>query len=187
MAITRIPNHADLAVARLVTQFKGSDSHAALLRAWARQVQELEDAFLALLATIVINTSTADQLDRVGAVIGCPRGSLEDVPYRAFLRAQILANKSSGTTEELIAVLRAILLAYNGNSIVSKRWFPGSLALEAQGDLGDAPTAAIARMLNIARAAGVRLFFEWEPDTTTIRLGISPALGTGTLAGVKGT
>lgn len=187
MTIVQILNHADLARARLVTQFRGSVSLGQMLDVLTAQVQELEGVIFSLLATLAIDGSAGEQLDRIGAVIGIGRAAMTDAQYRAVLHAQILVNRASGTTEELIAVLRAVLRAYEDNAVRTVERYPGAVYFNVVGSIGDAPVDMLVKLLGRARAAGIRTFLQWEvTSSNVIRLGVGPGLGTGRLAGVSG-
>lgn len=103
-----VTDHADEGVALLPRQFRTKEVIAALLRSWLTQAQGLEDT-LWILATRNLDNSEGDALDQIGALLAFPRGELDDVSYRAVLRAIIVARKSSATGEDLHDVTRLLL------------------------------------------------------------------------------
>lgn len=167
---TKITNHAAQARERLATQFRKTVSHAGVLNALGRQVQELEDAFFELLTLMVIASSSGLQLDALGKLLGCPRGNLTDAQFKIYLRGQILLNRSGGTVPQLRALLSTVLSAHNSNLIEGRAYQPAALILWLHNAIGDADPNVLALLLKRARVAGVRGILEWSPadDSGTI-------------------
>ena len=163
MAFAHIANHAAEALGRLACQFKGTRSHAALLNAYSRQVQDIEDAIWGVVATLSIDTSSGAQLDRIGKVVGRPRQNHTDAQYRAYLRAQILLNRSSGTLPELLAMLSTVLAGYGANELIGTTWSPAAIIIQAIGAIGAAEPGLLADLLRKGSDAGVLTVFEWSP------------------------
>lgn len=161
MAIRQITDHATLARARLATQFRGTVSHGAVLDAVSRQVQQIEEAFTDLLTLVVISGSSGMQLDNLGRILGRERAGTTDVAYRAFLRAQILLNRSSGTVPEILGILGLVLSAYNGNAIEGRAYQPAALLMRIRNAIGTLDPTILATLLQRARVAGVRGLLEW--------------------------
>jgi hypothetical protein len=90
---------ADLPIAR-----RGSRWTAAA-RAVGRGVQRLEDAAWSLLVDTGLSSASGAVLDRLGSYVGEPRGPFTDDVYRRFIGARILANRSDGTPEAMLAIL----------------------------------------------------------------------------------
>lgn len=80
-----------------------------VVSAFSNQAQAVEDAVWALVAERYLSTASGAQLDAYGVLLDQPREGLNDADYRAVLRVVILANRSTGNTETLIAILRELL------------------------------------------------------------------------------
>ena len=105
---TYIPNHADLAEAALLYQFRTKANIPALARALASGAQAFEDELFGVIMGTEFSLATGVNLDRWGELVGAKRNGLTDSEYRPFIRGQILANRSSGKTDELIQVFQEI-------------------------------------------------------------------------------
>ncbi len=105
--IGMILDHEARAVADLPIRRRGPRWTAAA-QAIGRAVQRFEDAAFALLLDCGVSGATGGQLDRVGALVGATRGAADDEEYRAFISARILANRSTGTPDELIRILQLV-------------------------------------------------------------------------------
>jgi hypothetical protein len=146
---------------RLASQFRDKPNLLAWVDAYAAQIQELETSGQLLLTITSIDDSEGSQLDVIGGIVGQGRAGETDVVYRLYLKARIRTNRSSGTPEEIYAVLRA-MMPTNSFSIVNS----GTATLVATIEEAiDALTAAVALdFLLDAKDAGVRAILEWQPD-----------------------
>lgn len=123
-----------------------------LLTPWLEQVQELEDAIWSVLS-LTLDTATGDALDQYGAILRAARVGLSDAVYRRLLRGVALAIRSSGTGDELLAVIEAML---PGEDVTLTEYFPASLTVEPA-DAPDIPTSAMHAALRRGVSGGVRL------------------------------
>lgn len=158
---------------RIATQYRGTNVEE-IAGAYAAQIQELENAGQALKLVLRIDPVTDDtashlywvgraaQLDRIGIIVGRERGGASDAIYRLYLRAQIKANKSSGSPPNLFAVFQAML---DGDAEIE--YVPGlnaTMVLRIIAPPLDGEEAAVAlSLLSDAKAAGVRAILEWWP------------------------
>ena len=107
----------DLAAAALPSEFIGKPNILALWRGLAAPVSDYEAALQWMQTAFAIDTSTGVQMDALGQVLGQPRYGgpypigESDADYRVKLRAAILRNRSMGSTEDLIAMVNALLAA----------------------------------------------------------------------------
>jgi len=161
----RIPDHVARGVARLthrwtrpivdtvdgVTATRASRT-VRILTPWLQQVQEIEDAIWSVLA-LTLDTATGDALDQYGAILRAARAGLSDTVYRRLLRGVALAIRSSGTGDELLAVIEAML---PGDVLALTEHFPASLVIEPA-NAPDVPTSAMHAAMKRAVAGGVRL------------------------------
>lgn len=103
--IAMVLDHEARAVADLPSRRRGVRWVAAA-KAIGRAVQRVEDAAFPLLLDRGLSGASGGQLDRVGALVGEERGAADDEAFRAFISARILANRSTGTPDELIRILQ---------------------------------------------------------------------------------
>mgnify|MGYP000078270980 CR=1 FL=1 len=101
--------HVAEGLALVITQLRGKAAFEAVLSSWLTQVQAVEDALWSLYA-LAIDNSSAAALDQLGVILGQPRPvGLGDVPYRKVLHAATIALTSSGTGDELLAAMHALI------------------------------------------------------------------------------
>lgn len=161
-----IPDHQELAVARLTQQFRDGVSVPNLVRALTGGHQALEDAAFAVRASRAIDTAVGAQLDLLGRIVGQPREGRVDDVYRIWIRARVRLNRSSGTPEDLLAVFSSI--TQGSTAIVLEEQFPASFVLRVGSTSIIAP-ADLAALVRLAKAAGVRAIVESATtvDTTS--------------------
>jgi hypothetical protein len=153
--------HAGAAFARLATQFRDKPNLAAVLLAVLPQVQALEDALFQLYSERGIDTAIGAQLDVLGRIVGEARQGKDDETFRTFIRARVLVNRSSGTIPEILAILAA-LLAGQPNDVGLVEYFPAAFVVDMGKFAVSAANASIFwRILQLAKAAGVRAILEW--------------------------
>lgn len=156
-----IVDHPAQAVARLSQQFKTKPLIVALLKSWVTQVQELENALWDLREMRTLSTATGIYLDEIGAIVGQPRNGMDDDTYRVWISARVLVNRSSGTTEQVIGFVKKLV----GESV--EVWldeqYPAAFAIQV-GGIDPAKGVEIARLLQLAKPAGVGAQFQWSRD-----------------------
>jgi hypothetical protein len=67
--------------------------------------QDIETAIEAVYISRYIDQATAAQLDLLGALVGRLRANFADAEYRTLIRAQILVNRSDGTSRALTEII----------------------------------------------------------------------------------
>ena len=103
--LSYIPNHVEIGLGRMIAWLRNSPNLMAFLRLLLEEVQELEDAMIALILERSLNTATGAQLDQYGELVGQLRGGLSDKDYRRFLKVRIRANRSCGQPGTIAWVL----------------------------------------------------------------------------------
>jgi hypothetical protein len=155
MALQRNDKHFYEALVRLVGPFWGRPRIAALLQSYIDPIQALENAAWEVIDARHVDTATGVHLDTLGAIVGQPRFTSDDDTYRNVIRAKIAANRSKGTTDSLIAVVR---LAGDVSSPVQVTHVgPAVVRITLTETVDAAGLSALAFILPKARAAGVRL------------------------------
>lgn len=152
---------------RLYVQFRDAVSW----QAWCNDVlgpqfQDLEDAAQTLLTMLDIEASQGVQLDVIGRLIGQPRNGVDDPTYRLYLSARVLANKSTGTVEDIFKIMRALYgqdaarPTYQGGLVKQFSIRIGEVLTRAEGLIGQS-------FLHDAKEAGVRGILEWQESATS--------------------
>ena len=110
----------------------------------------------------------ADLLDKLGALVGQKRNGMSSQEYKSFILARILANKSSGKREQLIAVLSAILNGQPTPPTTGIICNESAACVELEAFGVTANQSIIWRdFLNRAKAAGVRMLSSTNADDFT--------------------
>lgn len=148
--------HVTTGPALLIDLFRDQVAIRALVEACALEVQELEDAVKADSLAFDIITAVGDQLDAIGQILGIDRQGLIDDPYRVQLQARVVLLTSSGTRENINALVRLLLIS---SGIVSPNFFirqlpPLSIEVEVR-SIFTGDEQKLADLLRSAVAAGV--------------------------------
>jgi hypothetical protein len=120
--MVQITNQFERALALLVSQFRGQKANGELtnlqklIKVLIAPAQRLEDVKWQLKTERWLSTSIGAQLDEIGVILGLPRKIGEsDEDYRERLQFQIFINTTSGTPEEVMAVLAFLTQATHVN------------------------------------------------------------------------
>ncbi len=102
--------HVEVALARLIARWAADErpNLAVFVRAFAEEVQELEDAIWFVLYGRMLDYAEGAQLDVLGRIVGQLRSGLSDDAYRVHITARIRINRSIGTPADVIDVLRLV-------------------------------------------------------------------------------
>jgi len=153
LAHARDAAHVAEGLALVITQLRGKAAFEAVLSSWLTQVQAVEDALWGLYA-LAIDNSSAHALDQLGALLGQPRPvNLGDVPYRKVLHAATIALTSSGTGDELLAAMHALIGSWDFTMALA---FPATVLFEPD-EASDVPAAVMASVLRRVKSGGVGL------------------------------
>lgn len=115
--ITEKTQHVIEAVSWLLCQSKGQPRIEALLTSYIAQIQVIENVSYDYFLETFLTTAEGAQLDRLGAIVGCERGTLVDVIYRAMIAVRVLVNQSSLSFTDISEILHRWLdiSGYVGN------------------------------------------------------------------------
>ena len=177
-----IPDQKKRAVSLLPSQFRTNQPVIeALAGAMGEGVQTLEDLIFGLMLGSRLDLATGALLDIWGDLVGEVRGDLDDEDYRKFVAARVLTNRSTGVTDDLIAIAQLI----TSNSVVREQsFYPREVIIyvSRSDPMSDAVSARVAVMMNDARAAGTKLQviesipgylgFSTNPDSVAMPVGI---------------
>lgn len=155
-ALVYIPNHKDLAVADLPLA-RRTPRTSAFARALAEGAQTMEDEHFALLVDMDFNTAVGANLERWGQLVDEPRGGLSDEDYRRFIEARIAANRSGGSTEEIIRIWKLVVAPFEDVQELSI--YPAHIFLSVvrQAEMSDAVVRRVKQMMDRAKPSGISL------------------------------
>lgn len=163
--ISHVTTHLAEGRALLLSLFRDKRNVEAILGAWLEQVQQLDDVFYALLVERWLQNAVGAQLDVLGRIVGQPRGPRNDATYRLWVAARAMVNRSSGLTEEIIAIVKKLVGADVGVALIEE--YPAAFTAEALDPIDATAGVEIAKILRLAKAAGIRVLFEWHRSTDT--------------------
>lgn len=109
--ITTVSNHVELALKKLLTQYKGKPRFEAFVSAFTEQVQDIEDAVFGMIDARTLENAVGVQLDGIGEIVGRARGNFDDDFYRILLFVQIGQNTSQGGPEKTINIFKLLTQA----------------------------------------------------------------------------
>lgn len=154
-----IPNIKERCLSLLASQFKGSlsgdySNMEKFIIAMAEPFQTLEDASNQLRTQRNIYVAVGVQLDGIGEILGLVRNDGEsDDDYRERLLFQSYINKSNGTPEELIAILKFIT---NASKVRYIDIYPAAYEMITDGTTFPTPHEELVTSLANAGPAGVQ-------------------------------
>lgn len=155
-----ITNHVALAQGRSAERLKDKPRWLSLVKVFAARVQDLEDALWQLFVDRTKDNATGAMLDIIGRIVGQNRNGYGDDDYRVFINARILANRSSGSIPEVLAVLRTLIPLPSALTLIEEG--PASFVVRVGGVQTYAYMAFVATFLRSARAAGVNGILEFS-------------------------
>lgn len=156
-----VESHCKDGLDLLIEQYRNKPRIETLLCIYLDQVQELEDALWELLVRRGVSSAFGAQLDMLGAIVGRARGGLENEDYRAWIRAQIRANRSAGSATDILTILS--LIFGDAMDYEIREWWPATLTVTLHDELVLAPSVLFA-ILKQAKSAGVRLLLEYTGE-----------------------
>ena len=95
----------------LLEQYRGKPRLDALLGAYTRQVQKLEDGIWSVILGRMLENAVGVQLDKIGKIVGQKRLGEPDIRYRMLIQVRIAINRSSGYPDEIIKIIRLVCQA----------------------------------------------------------------------------
>lgn len=151
--LAQVTDHEDRGLAKLLTQFRDSPVLRSVLRAYLRQIQRIEDATWEVIQARHID-GEGIVLDYIGNLVGRKRKGLGDTDYKIAIKGQIRINRSSGTPEDLLAVIR--LSIPEGYTFTYDESYTGTVLVEVL-QLPVFNIKILYENLRTAKPAGVKL------------------------------
>jgi hypothetical protein len=180
--LAQILDHVERALARVVEQYKEDDGLNAIHRAFARQIQEVEDALWGVNVGYILGLATGYALEVLGRYVDETRDGSTDDEFTARIRAKIRALKSTGSVEDLYSVLVALFANATPGVFRHEHEGPQGQTLTILGETVSAAMAVIAtRLIGRARGATERTILVWRQGASedTLECPLSTALNGG--------
>jgi len=161
-----ITDHEGEAVSLLPHQHKEKLLTEAWLRVLVRPFQRIENVTWQVLTEMDLETAIGAQLDILGRVVGEARAGKADEDYRRFIRARIRVNRSSGTINELVKIIR-LMLGDETVPLVVAPGYPAGLTISIGGfTITEGMANDLIRLLRKAVSAGVKFVLTYWPTST---------------------
>ena len=164
-APTKIPNHVEQALERLPEQFKESPNFRKWIEIFAEPAQNFENVCWEMLTKRGLETAEGRNLNRLGLLVGLPRGSyLDDEDYKDAIYIQIATLYSQGTYLDITNLLKLIGLGNDGFNYSEPA--PATFLMS----LGIVPSNKVegaSDLVNAAKSAGVATNLVGVPDDGT--------------------
>lgn len=159
-----------LALRRLPGALQALPGWQALVKGLSVGSQALEDDIWSM-TDESISTAMGGFLDQWGQLVGESRGALVDADYRRFVRARIRSNYSTGTSDDLIDVLR---ISSNALAVRQIDKYPAHTTLIALRQTFMATPVAdrVVRIMRETKAAGVSITIK---EATPAPIGAGPS------------
>ena len=157
--------HVQDGLDNLIGQFKDKPTLEAFLSVYLEQLPELEQAFFDIVKEARnIALSTGVQLDGIGEIVGEKRAGQSDTDYRIGIYTRILINKSSGTVDEILAIMSVAnaVLSYTFERIDYANFH---LHIDDPVDLSLVNIPLLRRLICEAKLGGVRGILHFYPPT----------------------
>lgn len=170
---------------RLYTQFRGKITWEKWVVFLGQQFQDLEDATQTLFGFFDIDNVSGVQLDLIGRLVGQQRNGVDDATYRSYLKARIVANRSTGTPEDLYRVFRALYGSTIGLVVTTSDIGVKAFSIRVRGVITHAQAMVGRVFLRDSKEAGARALLEWQEDVDAnlFRFDSGPGFDAGLFAG----
>ncbi len=122
------------------------------------EVQDLLTVLEAFFDAMMPPDALGVNLDRLGALIGEPRLGKTDTQYVPWILAKIRANRSSGTTEDIISVFLALIGNLDPGQVKVSEYYPAAIVVRLFTLLGPIPgdvNSQLGQLLKLSKKAGV--------------------------------
>lgn len=158
-------DHVAEAQEQVWNRFKKCPNFKGLAKVIGLRFQLLSDELEDIRVARDLDVATGVNLDELGAIVGQSREGFSDLIYRTLVKAKTAANRSKGTTEDLI---NTALILRNGviADIVYTELFPAAIQIDFLNSLETTQhQALIASILFLTKLSGVRLVVTFSTPT----------------------
>lgn len=163
MSCNRIDNHVELALDKLISQYRCAENLQAFIIAITEEIQTLEDTFQCFFDRLNISAASGNGLDQIGTIVGQERLGLDDDFYRILLLVKIGENTSFGEPEKVIQIFKLITQA---QQVFIQEEFDGEISLYGDGQINPVTVNFLYQTIQRVVGAGVRVNYigEWDED-----------------------
>ena len=158
-------DHVADAQEQVWNRFKKCPNISNLATVTGKRFQILSNDLEDIRAVRDLDVATGTNLDKLGAIVGQDREGFSDLIYRTLIKAKTAANRSKGTTENLINT--ALILRNDvATDITYTELFPASVQIDFLNSLETLQhQALIADLLFLTKLGGVRLVVTFSTPT----------------------
>ena len=157
MSITESLTRVTDAQALWTHQLRGKTNIDAITSLFATESQSLETVIQDILTARTIDGAVGVQLDDLGSLVGQYREGRTDDRYRIWIKARIIANRSSGSPPDMYAIASTILGSAMPLELIQ---IPTGHAMEA-GTFSPVPIDDLWRIMQGASSAGVPFWYHY--------------------------
>lgn len=158
MVFTLKSNHIEEALSNLMGQYKGKPNMEGTIKAWVRQIQDLENAAFQVYSLWLDNAVGAN-LDNIGTIFNVERAGRSDESYRRAITTAIFVINGSGTPEDILGAFRL----FNPRAYEISEWYKGTVIVRAVDAISTADPSPFEFffLLNDTKPAGIRGLFHY--------------------------
>lgn len=164
MTIERIDDYFAHSKDLFIQVFRDKPRLNVILKAFARQADELEAVFWQILDARNIDKAVGIQLDIIGKLVGQPRVGTDDEVYRLYLKARIRSNRSSGKNIDIFALMELML---GVDTFEIRDLYPASFVADALVAIDPELAPSMGLFVHLATSAGIGSSLHWsdsDPD-----------------------
>ncbi len=149
--------HIDAALANVLEQYRDQPDLEKLLRIYVARWQSIENVLQTILEFRLLDVATGWLLAVYGKLLDLPRrAGWTDDQWRFFLRLKVQALRSSGTTDELLAIADAMVPTSSTGTARLFPEYPRAYRIELPDIAPDLQSLAL-ELLQLATAAPERI------------------------------
>lgn len=176
-------NHAEEMLARLPRQFKDKENVQEFVRALCEPIQLFWNTASDVLSHLSLESAFGAILRSLASRVGQSTAGLTDeVKLKRFIRARIAANRSSGTTDQLLAIAKLIIDSPDTDVSVDTRAIATAVVTLSLATTDPDVVAILLRFLRIAKKLAVRLKVVYYRETPLFTFNTGPGFNVGHLA-----
>ncbi len=171
MTLTKKTTHTADAQKNVISMFRRRTDLDAWIGALVQELADLEAAIFDVLdGTLTVGSTTGANQDVLGRLVGVEREGRSDADYDLRIAAQILLNISSGTIEQVIAIVEAMIGTTPTVEVTED--FPASFDITID-DEAITNGEEVGSLVLLAKPAGVGASFRFFTDTPEFRFGVA--------------
>lgn len=148
-----VVDHTASGLTKVLTQYKDSALFNSLLTPFLDVLADFEDQFTKFKSELTLDTAEGRNLDLIGDTLNAQSRPVDDEEYRNLLRALIIAYNSSGSAQDIYAILDNITTF---DSVYVRDDYGASFSVWVEGAPADTDWDSILRTIYIAKAAGIQ-------------------------------